>query len=88
MAIGFGYTLRLRAAQIIELYEYTASDNASADSMGFGKVDGGFVSESFEFEETMKARKSSRKSSVLGRSSEKHPLLKSEGGFRIRDAKD
>lgn len=50
-AIGFGYTLRLRAAQIIELYEYTATDNASADSMGFGKVDGGFVSESFEFDE-------------------------------------
>lgn len=48
-SIGFGYTLRLRAAQVIELVEYSGAGGGNAESMGFGKVEGGFVGESLEF---------------------------------------
>lgn len=41
--MGFGYTLRLRAAQVIELVEYSAGGNGSA--YGFGSEEGGFVGE-------------------------------------------
>ena len=50
-AIGFGYTLRLRAAQVIELCEYNPAGDGSADSMGFGKVEGGFVGEAYDLSE-------------------------------------
>ena len=48
-SIGFGYTLRLRAAQVVELVEYSGAGGGNAESMGFGKVEGGFVGESLEF---------------------------------------
>jgi len=48
-SIGFGYTLRLRAAQVVELMEYSGAGGGNAESMGFGKVEGGFVGESLEF---------------------------------------
>lgn len=41
--LGVGYTLRLRAAQVIELVEYSAGGNGSA--YGFGTEEGGFVGE-------------------------------------------
>ena len=41
---GFGYTLRLKAIQIMELVEY---GGGSSDSYGFGKSDGGYTGESF-----------------------------------------
>ena len=40
--LGVGYTLRLKAAQIIELKEY---DSGGGGGFGFGSEDGGFVSE-------------------------------------------
>lgn len=39
---GFGYTLRLRAAQLIELVEYNLGNS---EAFGFGSEEGGFVSE-------------------------------------------
>ena len=48
-SLGFGYTLRLKAGQIIELKEYSGSENAS--SLGFGAVDGGFISEDIEIKD-------------------------------------
>jgi hypothetical protein len=43
-ALGFGYSLRLRAVQIIELVEYSGGGGAdNAESLGFGEVKGGFV---------------------------------------------
>lgn len=39
-SIGFGYTLRLRAAQVVELVEYSGAGGGNAESMGFGKVEG------------------------------------------------
>lgn len=41
--LGVGYTLRLRAAQVVELVEYTPGGSGS--DFGFGSEDGGFVSE-------------------------------------------
>jgi len=40
--LGVGYTLRLRAAQLIELVEYNPG---GGEAFGFGSEDGGFVSE-------------------------------------------
>ena len=48
-SLGFGYTLRLKAGQIIELKEYSGTENAS--SLGFGAVDGGFISEDIEIKD-------------------------------------
>ena len=50
-SIGFGYTLRLKAAQVVELVEYSGTGGSNAESMGFDKIDGGFVGESLEFKE-------------------------------------
>lgn len=58
-SIGFGYTLRLRAAQVVELVEYSGAGGGNAESMGFGKVEGGFVGESLEFDETSEKENSS-----------------------------
>lgn len=41
---GFGYTLRLKAVQVIDLVEY---GGGSSDSYGFGKSEGGYKGESF-----------------------------------------
>lgn len=41
--LGVGYSLRLRAAQVVELVEYSAGGNGSA--FGFGSEGDGFVSE-------------------------------------------
>ena len=40
--LGVGYSLRLRAAQVIELKEYSGGDGSS---FGFGSEEGGFVNE-------------------------------------------
>tara|TARA_R100000654_G_scaffold20516_2_gene41391 strand:+ start:10562 stop:11173 length:612 start_codon:yes stop_codon:yes gene_type:complete len=61
-SIGFGYTLRLRAAQVIELVEYSGAGGGNAESMGFGKVEGGFVGESLEFNNETGEEKSSSSS--------------------------
>jgi hypothetical protein len=58
-SIGFGYTLRLRAAQVVELVEYSGTGGGNAESMGFGKVEGGFVGESLEFDEKSEEKNSS-----------------------------
>ena len=52
---GFGYTLRLKAVQVIDLVEYGGGGNS--ESYGFGKSDGGYTSESFNetFTETDEA---------------------------------
>ena len=48
-ALGFGYSLRLRAVQIIELVEYSGGGGAdNAESLGFGEVKGGFVGDTEE----------------------------------------
>lgn len=48
-ALGFGYSLRLRAVQVIELVEYSGGGGAdNAESFGFGEVKGGFVGETEE----------------------------------------
>lgn len=59
-SLGFGYTLRLKAGQIIELKEYSGGDNAS--SLGFGAVEGGFIGEEAEIkdEETQESNKASK----------------------------
>jgi len=41
---GFGYSLRLKAVQVIELVEY---GGGSSENYGFGKSEGGFKGESF-----------------------------------------
>ena len=64
-SIGFGYTLRLRAAQVIELVEYSGAGGGNAESMGFGKVEGGFVGESLEFSENEKSEENSSSSSSV-----------------------
>ena len=46
---GFGYTLRLRAVQIIDLIEH---DGQTDHGMSFGKEAGGFVDTSENFDET------------------------------------
>tara|TARA_B100000963_G_scaffold350199_1_gene360166 strand:+ start:4789 stop:5400 length:612 start_codon:yes stop_codon:yes gene_type:complete len=61
-SIGFGYTLRLRAAQVVELVEYSGAGGGNAESMGFGKVEGGFVGESLEFNNETGEEKSSSSS--------------------------
>jgi hypothetical protein len=63
-SIGFGYTLRLRAAQVIELVEYSGAGGGNAESMGFGKVDGGFVGESLEFSKNETSEEKNSSSSV------------------------
>ncbi len=50
---GFGYTLRLRAVQVIDLVEY--GGGASAGNFGFGAEEDGFVGEGESFNETFKA---------------------------------
>ena len=44
-ALGFGYTLRLKAAQIVELVEFNPS---GAEAFSFDSEDGGYVSESLD----------------------------------------
>ena len=50
-ALGFGYTLRLRAVQVVELVEYSGASGDNAESFGFDQVKGGFVAEDNEEEE-------------------------------------
>lgn len=50
-ALGFGYTLRLRAVQVVELVEYSGPSGDKAESFGFDIVKGGFVAEDTEEEE-------------------------------------
>lgn len=49
---GFGYSLRLRAVQIIELIEH---DSQVDHGLGFGKEAGGFVDTNESFNETFEA---------------------------------
>ena len=53
---GFGYTLRLRAVQVIDLVEY---GGGSSDGFGFGVEADGFVADGEEFTETFKAAEAS-----------------------------
>ena len=46
-ALGFGYSLRLRAVQIIDLVEYSSGGD-NAESFGFEEVKGGFVGDADE----------------------------------------
>lgn len=50
-ALGFGYSLRLRAVQVVELVEYSGPGGDNAESFGFDQVKGGFVAEDNEEEE-------------------------------------
>ncbi len=46
-SLGFGYSLRLKAGQIIELVEYSGGQKDD----GFGSVDGGYISEEEEYKD-------------------------------------
>ena len=64
-SIGFGYTLRLKAAQVVELVEYSGTGGSNAESMGFDKIDGGFVGESLEFKDTNETSEKTNNSSSV-----------------------
>lgn len=57
---GFGYTLRLRAAQIIELVEYSGGKKDD----GFGAVDGGYIAEEEYNEEKNEESKEANQAST------------------------
>lgn len=50
---GFGYTLRLRAAQILDLVEYGGGEGSG--SFGFGAEEDGYVGTGESFDETFKS---------------------------------
>lgn len=59
---GFGYTLRLKGAQLIKLVEY--SGGLSADNLGFKAVENGFVGETFDLDEESTENKEASTQSV------------------------
>ncbi len=59
---GFGYTLRLKGVQVIDLVEY--SGGMTADNLGFKAVENGFVGETFDLDEEGSENKGASAQSV------------------------
>lgn len=59
-SLGFGYTLRLKAGQIIELVEYSGGKKDA----GFDSVDGGYIAEEEHKEESNEESEEANKAST------------------------